>query len=82
MPATTSTGECVFCAIGSGQAPAAFVHEDDEFVAVADLRPVTTGHLLVCPAPITRTWLRFRPRRAHGCSRSRGNWRRRCGAPT
>lgn len=49
MPATTSTGECVFCAIGSGQAPAAFVHEDEEFVAIADLRPVTTGHLLVLP---------------------------------
>ncbi|KDN22276.1 HIT family protein [Amycolatopsis rifamycinica] len=49
MPATTSTGECVFCAIGSGQAPAAFVHEDDEFVAIVDLRPVTTGHLLVLP---------------------------------
>lgn len=49
MPATTSTGECVFCAIGTGQAPAAFVHEDDEFVAIVDLRPVTTGHLLVLP---------------------------------
>ncbi|GHG06332.1 MULTISPECIES: HIT family protein [Amycolatopsis] len=49
LPVTTSTGECVFCAIGSGQAPAAFVHEDDDFVAVADLRPVTTGHLLVLP---------------------------------
>ncbi|MEU4526326.1 HIT family protein [Amycolatopsis sp. NPDC024027] len=49
MPATTSTGECVFCAIGSGQAPAAFVHEDDDFVAIVDLRPVTTGHLLVLP---------------------------------
>ena len=49
MPATTPTGECVFCAIGSGRAPAAFVYEDDEFVAVADLRPVTTGHLLVLP---------------------------------
>ncbi len=49
LPATTATGECVFCAIGSGQAPAAFVHEDDEFVAIVDLRPVTTGHLLVLP---------------------------------
>ncbi|MDQ7811033.1 HIT family protein [Amycolatopsis sp. A133] len=51
LPATTSTstGECVFCAIGTGQAPAAFVHEDDDFVAIVDLRPVTTGHLLVLP---------------------------------
>ncbi|MEV4052216.1 HIT family protein [Amycolatopsis sp. NPDC049688] len=51
LPATTPTGECVFCAIASGRAPAAFVHEDDEFVAIVDLRPVTTGHLLVLPRP-------------------------------
>jgi diadenosine tetraphosphate (Ap4A) HIT family hydrolase len=49
LPATTPTGECVFCAIASNRAPAAFVHEDDEFVAIVDLRPVTTGHLLVLP---------------------------------
>ncbi|WP_103349078.1 HIT family protein [Amycolatopsis sp. CA-128772] len=49
LPATTPAGECVFCAIASGRAPAAFVHEDEEFVAIVDLRPVTTGHLLVLP---------------------------------
>ncbi|RSD09128.1 HIT family protein [Amycolatopsis eburnea] len=49
LPATTDGGECIFCAIATGRAPAAFVHEDDDFVAVADLRPVTTGHLLVLP---------------------------------
>ncbi|MGK3207097.1 HIT family protein [Amycolatopsis sp. MEPSY49] len=49
LPATTADGECVFCAIFAGRAPAAFVHEDDEFVAIVDLRPVTTGHLLVLP---------------------------------
>lgn len=49
LPAITSGGECVFCAIGTGRAPAALVHEDDEFVGIVDLRPVTTGHLLVLP---------------------------------
>ncbi|WP_372664657.1 hypothetical protein [Amycolatopsis kentuckyensis] len=28
LPATTADGECVFCAISAGRAPAAFVHED------------------------------------------------------
>jgi histidine triad (HIT) family protein len=49
LPTTTPAGECVFCAISAGRAPAAFVHEDDDFVAIVDLRPVTTGHLLVLP---------------------------------
>ncbi len=49
LPATTADGECVFCAISAGRAPAAFVHEDDDFIAIVDLRPVTTGHLLVLP---------------------------------
>jgi histidine triad (HIT) family protein len=49
LPATTAGGRCIFCAIAAGQAPASFVHEDEEFVAVVDLRPVTTGHLLVLP---------------------------------
>ncbi|WP_284748392.1 HIT family protein [Amycolatopsis sp. RTGN1] len=49
LPATTPAGECVFCAISAGRAPAAFVHEDDDLVAIVDLCPVTTGHLLVLP---------------------------------
>ncbi|MEV4147505.1 HIT family protein [Amycolatopsis sp. NPDC049691] len=28
LPATTADGECVFCAICAGRAPASFVHED------------------------------------------------------
>ncbi|MCR6483818.1 HIT family protein [Amycolatopsis sp. OK19-0408] len=49
LPETTPDGRCVFCAIAAGDAPASFVHEDDEFVGIVDLRPVTTGHLLVLP---------------------------------
>lgn len=46
---TTVDGECVFCAIAGGRAPASVVHEDDDLLVIADLRPVTTGHLLVLP---------------------------------
>jgi len=40
---------CLFCKIAAGEIPSTKVHEDDEFVAIVDLRPVTTGHLLVLP---------------------------------
>ena len=42
-------GDCVFCAIVSGAAPATFLHQDDVVVAVMDIRPVQPGHLLVVP---------------------------------
>lgn len=41
--------DCVFCAIMSGTAEVSLVHEDETVVAFMDLRPVTTGHLLVVP---------------------------------
>jgi len=40
---------CVFCAVAAGHAEASRVHEDDHVVAFLDIRPVTTGHLLVVP---------------------------------
>jgi diadenosine tetraphosphate (Ap4A) HIT family hydrolase len=39
----------VFCKIAAGQAPASVVYEDDELTTIMDLRPVTTGHVLVLP---------------------------------
>ncbi|TWP52639.1 HIT family protein [Lentzea tibetensis] len=48
LPATVD-GECVFCAIVGGRSPASVVYEDAELLGFADLRPVTTGHLLVIP---------------------------------
>ncbi|GLZ31115.1 HIT family protein [Lentzea sp. NBRC 105346] len=42
-------GECVFCLIVDGRAPASVVYSDDALLAFMDLRPVTTGHLLVIP---------------------------------
>lgn len=40
---------CVFCAIVAGQAPAIRIHEDDEFLAILDIRPFSRGHTLVIP---------------------------------
>ena len=40
---------CVFCAIVAGQAPAIRVYEDDDYLAILDIRPFTRGHTLVFP---------------------------------
>jgi len=40
---------CIFCSIVAREAPASFVHEDEELVAFMDINPVTPGHLLVVP---------------------------------
>ena len=40
---------CVFCAIAAGTAPAIRIHEDDDYLAILDIRPFTRGHTLVIP---------------------------------
>jgi diadenosine tetraphosphate (Ap4A) HIT family hydrolase len=40
---------CVFCAIAAGDAPAIRIHEDDDYLAILDIRPFTRGHTLVFP---------------------------------
>jgi histidine triad (HIT) family protein len=40
---------CVFCAIVAGEAPAVRIFEDDQFLALLDIRPFTRGHTLVIP---------------------------------
>ncbi|MFZ0834976.1 MAG: HIT family protein [Mycobacterium sp.] len=40
---------CVFCEIVAGDAPAIRVHEDDDYLAILDIRPFTRGHTLVLP---------------------------------
>ena len=41
--------ECLFCAIVAGRLPSSQVYSDDVVVAFLDIRPLTTGHLLVVP---------------------------------
>lgn len=40
---------CIFCAIIAGHAEASVVHEDADVIAFMDIRPFTSGHLLVVP---------------------------------
>ena len=40
---------CVFCAIVAGEAPALRIYEDDDYLAILDIRPFTRGHTLVIP---------------------------------
>lgn len=40
---------CVFCAIVAGDAPAIRVYEDEDLLAILDIRPFTRGHTLVLP---------------------------------
>ncbi|BAV42789.1 HIT family protein [Mycobacterium ulcerans] len=40
---------CVFCAIAAGEAPAIRIYEDDNCLAILDIRPFTRGHTLVLP---------------------------------
>jgi len=40
---------CVFCGIVAGETAADLVHEDDDFVAFLDTRPVFKGHTLLVP---------------------------------
>jgi histidine triad (HIT) family protein len=44
-----SGGDCVFCAIVAGDAPAHIVVDTPEVVAFLDTRPVFKGHVLVVP---------------------------------
>ena len=40
---------CLFCKIARGEIPAAFVYEDDEFVAFKDINPAAPIHILLVP---------------------------------
>jgi histidine triad (HIT) family protein len=40
---------CVFCDIVAGRAPAIRIYEDDDYLAILDIRPFTRGHTLVLP---------------------------------
>jgi histidine triad (HIT) family protein len=40
---------CVFCAIVAGDAPAIRIYEDDDYLAILDIRPIVRGHTLVFP---------------------------------
>jgi histidine triad (HIT) family protein len=41
--------ECVFCSIIRGKTQATTVYEDEHVVAVMDIKPINSGHVLVVP---------------------------------
>lgn len=41
--------DCLFCRIIAGQAPASKIYEDDEMIAIEDIRPQAPMHALVIP---------------------------------
>lgn len=45
----SSTGECVFCEIVAGRAPATVVRRWSDALAIVPLGPVTPGHVLIIP---------------------------------
>ncbi len=40
---------CVFCAVIAGDAPGVRIYEDDDYLAILDIRPIVRGHTLVIP---------------------------------
>ncbi|MDJ0110292.1 HIT domain-containing protein, partial [Rhodococcus erythropolis] len=40
---------CIFCSIIAGEAEASVVYDDANVLAFMDIRPFTSGHLLVVP---------------------------------
>ncbi|MGQ9457597.1 MAG: HIT family protein, partial [Anaerolineae bacterium] len=42
-------GDCIFCAIAAGRAPAEILFEDAETVAFLDINPAAPGHTLIIP---------------------------------
>ena len=49
MAAAGGEAGCVFCDIVAGRGPASVVHSDETVVALLDIRPLNTGHLMVIP---------------------------------
>ncbi len=47
-------GDCIFCKIVNGGAPAALVYEDDNTLAFMDLGQVNPGHVIVAVKPHIR----------------------------
>jgi histidine triad (HIT) family protein len=49
MAAPGGEAGCVFCDIVAGRGPASVVYSDQRVMALLDVQPATTGHLLVIP---------------------------------
>lgn len=41
--------DCIFCKIAKGEIDSAKIWEDDDFLAILDVNPLTKGHCLIIP---------------------------------
>jgi histidine triad (HIT) family protein len=46
---TIAMDDCIFCKIATGQAPAKVVFEDNEFMGIMDIAPISEGQVLIIP---------------------------------
>ncbi|MDX1370981.1 MAG: HIT family protein [Nitrososphaeraceae archaeon] len=53
---------CIFCSIIKGNIQGTIVYEDDNFLAIMDKYPITTGHTLVIPKKHYNTLLFMPPK--------------------
>ena len=49
--------DCIFCKIIAGEIPTEKIYEDDNFIVVLDINPVTKGHTLIIPKKHFKTLL-------------------------
>ncbi|MBI2481966.1 MAG: HIT family protein [Candidatus Vogelbacteria bacterium] len=43
------TNDCLFCQIINGQISSQRVYEDTDFIAILDIKPISSGHTLLMP---------------------------------
>jgi len=42
-------GNCIFCSIVAGNTPSTILKENEEFLAILELNPLSKGHILILP---------------------------------
>lgn len=47
--ASRTDSSCIFCGIVDGRLPASVLYEDRDWLAVMDIHPIRTGHVLIVP---------------------------------
>lgn len=53
--------QCLFCQIASGAVPSRKLYEDDQVVAVLDIKPAAPGHILILPKQHVAMMPQLRP---------------------
>lgn len=41
--------DCIFCKIASGEIPATKIYEDEDLIAIRDIKPLAPVHILIIP---------------------------------